>query len=151
MNQSPTPEQEIQPADPAARKRALWIVFASLALVLVLALVAYGKEDPVEKWLSENTEAIASSPGIVFIVTFILMTPIIGGAIHTYRLAGRIVQSQRIPPPGQKVIKDTPVITGRKAVRQGRGLKLMAALMGLFGLLLPFGLTLILMMLNKSI
>lgn len=151
MNQSPKPEQEIQPADPGARKRALWIVFVSIGLALILALVTFFKEDQIEQWLTVNAEAIASSPGIVLIVTLLLMTPILAGAIQMYRLAGRIVQSQRMPPPGQKVIKDTPVITGRKAVRQGRGLKFMAALMGLFGLLLPFGLTLILMMLNKSI
>ena len=150
MNQSSAPETEIQPADPAARARAIWTIVAVTALAGSLVLALQFREEQINDWVAENTQALVQHPGIVFLITFVLMLPLVGAAIYMYRLADRIVRAQRMPPPGQKVIKDTPVITGRKAVRQGRGLKVMASLMGLFGLLLPFGLTLILMLLNKS-
>ncbi len=43
-----------------------------------------------------------------------------------------------MPYPGQKVIKDTPVIRGAQAVQRGRIIQAIAVVMGLVSLALPF-------------
>ena len=151
MNAPQLPESDIQPADPAARKRAVWFVLFVAVLGGALALALVFREAQINQWLNQNAEILIQQPGIIYSVLFIAMLPLTGGAVYMYRLADRIIRSQRMPPPGQKVIKDTPVITGRKAVRQGRGLKFLSTLMGLIGLLLPFGIVVMLMMLQKSL
>ena len=151
MNPNPAPDREIQPADPAARKKAIWIALGAISLACLLALVLYFQEDRMNQWLSENADTLVRQPGIVFAVVFLAMLPLVGMAAYMFNQANRIIRAQRIPPPGQKVIKDTPVITGRKAVRQGRLLKVLTVFMGLFFMLVPFWIVLILMTLNKSI
>lgn len=151
MSQEPDKKPEIQPADPAARSQALWLILAVTIVLGALVLAVQFKEQQINQWLIARFDKLVGQPEILFLIAFVVMLPLVGVAVHVYRLADQIVKSERIPPPGKKVIKDTPIITGKKAVRQGRGLKFTAVLMGLFGALLPFGLALILMMLQKSI
>ncbi len=44
----------------------------------------------------------------------------------------------RYPPPGLRVVRDTPVVVGEAAGRRGRLLQVFAVVMGLAGLLLAF-------------
>lgn len=148
--QVPSEEVEIQPADPAARARALWLVLIILIFGGALLVALYFHEERISEWARENLVQLAQQPTFLFLVVFVLMLPLVGVAVHVYRLASRVVKSKRMPPPGQKVIKDTPIITGSKAVRQGRSMQVMAVIMAIIGVLLPFGLAIILMMLQKG-
>jgi hypothetical protein len=148
--QAPSEEVEIQPADPAARARALWLVLVILILGGALLVALYFHEERISEWAREHLFQLAQQPTFLFLVAFVLMLPLVGAAVHVYRLAGRVVTSQRMPPPGQKVIKDTPIITGSKAVRQGRSMQVIAVLMAVIGILFPFGLAIIVMMIQKG-
>lgn len=151
MQPSREPENpEIQPADPGARKRALWTLFAILVLTGTAAIAFHFYGGRVERWAQDQLLELANRPQILFLLAFVLMIPLAGASIPVFRQASKIVKSERIPPPGAKVLKDTPVITGKKAIRQGRGLQIMAVLMALFGLLVPFGVAIILMLLQKG-
>lgn len=152
MNQrSPEPDIEIQIADPAARKRAIWLVFALIAIAGVIVFFLNSRESQINQWMANNAQSWVARPEILWLTAFVLTLPLLGGAVYVYRQGIRIVQAQRIPAPGQKVIKDTPVITGKKAIRQGRAMKFMAILMALFALGVPFGLVLIVMTLQTGI
>ena len=151
MIQAANTDSEIQLADPAARKRAIWIAIVAISAAGVLALVAHFKEGQVVAWLTENSDTMIRQPGIVFAVVFIAMLPLVCFSAYMFNQARKIIRSERIPPPGQKVIKDTPVITGRKALRQGRILRILTIIMTVFFLLVPFWVVMILMTLSKSI
>lgn len=141
---------ETQPADPQARRRAVWAILAIVILSGAFAIGLHFQGERLEQMAQQKLIELADRPAILFLVAFVVMIPLVGASIPVYRQASRIVKSGRIPPPGQKVIRDTPIITGRKAIRQGRGLQVMAILMALFGLLVPFGLAMVLMTLQKG-
>ena len=142
---------DIQPADPAARKRAIWVFLLVVVLLGGPVAILEFNQDRLDLWFRENSIGLASRIDILFLSAFILMLPLVGAAVFVFRTATRIIKAERIPFPGQAVIKDTPIITGTKAVRRGRALQVMAALMGIFGLLMPFGLAVIVMLLQKGI
>jgi hypothetical protein len=151
MKPSEKPDQpQMQPADPQARTRAVWAILAIVILSGAFATGLHFQGEKLEQMAQQKLIELADRPAILFLVAFVAMIPLVGASIPVFRQAGRIIKSGRIPPPGQKVIKDTPIITGRKAIRQGRGLQVMAILMALFGLLVPFGIAIVLMMLQKG-
>ncbi|HMD67882.1 MAG TPA: hypothetical protein VKF42_03320 [Chitinivibrionales bacterium] len=51
-----------------------------------------------------------------------LLVPLIGPSIYLIVVGRRIIRSKRMPYPGQKVIHDTKVIDGSRAIRRGRTL-----------------------------
>ncbi|HKJ18915.1 MAG TPA: hypothetical protein VJ984_16295 [Xanthomonadales bacterium] len=151
MKASKTSEEiEIHPADPETRKRAFWLILVSVVIAVAFAIGIHFHGEKMGEWAEERMLELAEQPPIMFLVAFVFAIPLVGATIPMFRQAGKIVKSERIPPPDAKVVKDTPVITGSKAVRQGRGLQVMAVLMALFGLLVPFGVAIILMLLQKG-
>ncbi len=142
---------EIQPADPGARARALWTVAAVVVLGGFLALAAYEREEEITLWFRAYAARLVESPEILFLTVFVLALPLVGVAAYVFNFASRVVKAERIPFPGQKVIKDTPIITGRKAVKQGRAMQVMAIIMALLGVILPFGLALLVMIMQRNI
>lgn len=152
MKRRPSLENvEIQPADPAARKRALW-TFAVVAVVAGTLAVAVQDDDiEFKQWLAGHAAELVNQPTLLLLAAFVLALPLVGIAVYVHRMASRVVKAARIPLPDQKVIRDTPIITGRKAVQQGRAMQLMAVVMGLIGLILPFALALLVMMMTQEI
>lgn len=53
---------------------------------------------------------------VVFIIMFLSLIPM---AIYMMKLGGRILKSERFPPPGMKVIRDTVVLEGQHARTRG--------------------------------
>ena len=148
---SPPEDVEIQPADPVARKRALW-TFVAVAIVAGMMALAVRNEDiDFEQWLGDHAAELIGQPGLLLLAAFVLALPLVGIAVYVHRAASRVVKAERIPLPGQKVIKDTPIITGKKAIQQGRAMQVVAVIMGIIGLILPFALALLVMMMQQEI
>jgi hypothetical protein len=61
---------------------------------------------------------------------------VLGGVLG--RLSWRTLSAGRYPPPGTRVINDTPVLHGDRARRYGRGGLVLAALLIVAGLWVPY-------------
>lgn len=146
----PPEDVEIQPADPAARARAMWIIAAVVVLGGLLVLALNLREEEINRWMGAFAKRLIDRPEILLFVAFVLMLPLVGVAAYIHHLGSKVVKAGRIPFPGQKVIKDTPIITGKKAVQQGRAMQVMAFVMGIIGVILPFGLVLVVIMLQRG-
>ncbi len=124
MSGTPGPHQlheEIQTADPAARRRALLFVFLVVVVGLsALALVQSAVNDVRDLPGSLRPEAIAQ--------LILLLKLIVGGASVTFvatglwlwRFAAKVLETRRFPPPGHAVLNDTKVLRGEAAKRRAR-------------------------------
>ncbi len=125
---------EIQKADPRARRRALLIVGAgTLVGVLLLATVDSGRP-AFEAWVDADRHA--RSRLVAGALILLMAGPAIAMSVYLWRLGTQIVQSRRFPPPGRRVVRDTPVVIGEAAARAGRWLRILAVALGVSGLLL---------------
>lgn len=115
------PHDEIQTADPAARRKALLFVFLVIVVGLgALALVQSAVNDVRDLPGSQRPEAIAR--------LILLLKLIVGGASVTFvatglwlwRFAGRVLETGRFPPTGHAVLNDTEVLRGDAAKRRAR-------------------------------
>jgi hypothetical protein len=124
--------EEIQRADPRARRWAVVLVALGTVGGLVLIRLAESQRPVLEAWItSDPTEVdtrlrlIASGFGLAFGVPTLL------GAGFLWRLGGRIVSFNRFPPPGMRVIRDTVVLSGQAARWRGHVLQLLALILTL--------------------
>lgn len=131
-------KKEIQPADPVARKRALMLVGGAVVLGAVLLVFDTFYEVKSEALFRSIALHFLDRPLTMFLVLLALVVPMVAVSVYIFIQAGRIVKSQRMPYPGQKVIKDTVVIEGDEAVKRGRGLQFLAVVMTVFSLMVPF-------------
>jgi len=116
---------EIQKADPEKRR--------NLILACVIAWVAGGVlivvYDMLLSWAARDAGVEIQRLNVVIGSLLLLAIPVIAVS-RTIWMAGRdVIRTQRYPPPGMKVIRDTVVVTGVKARRYG---SLMQALSILF-------------------
>ncbi len=130
--------KEIQAADPGARNRALMLVGAAILVGVVLLVLDLFYEVQAEAMLRAAALHFLDRPGLMFLALLALVTPMIAASVYIFIQAGRIIHAQRMPYPGQKVIRDTVVISGEEAVKRGRGLQFLAVFMTLFSLMVPF-------------
>jgi hypothetical protein len=72
---------------------------------------------------------------LIKIVLIIIFLSLIIPGIYFLKLGRKIILSETFPPPGTTVIKDTPVIEGKKARQKGMLLLFFAALFFIFGVL----------------
>jgi hypothetical protein len=120
----------MQPADPAARKRALWV--AALVVACGAALLA---------WLSAETarieqlsvtspeQAIQQATTLFLGVTWAAACVTLLAAIVILRISLEIRRSGRYPAPGARLLRDTVVRTGMQAERIARAGLLAAVLL----------------------
>lgn len=122
---------EVQKADPAARRQAvLAIVFATATGALLIAGFEHFRE-PFREWLSsEPAETARRAKLAVYVSAFILSAPVIAFAIYLWLLGARVLRAQQFPPPGIRVIRDTPVVGGRAAEIRGHVIQVLALCLG---------------------
>ena len=109
----------IQKADPDLRRKVLFV----LAGVAVVGLVAiqWGLPKLMEAIANQEPATAIQLLQVLVVATF---APALPMAYLAYKVARRVKSSQRFPPPGMAVIRDTQVLTGEAAKRLAR--KLMA-------------------------
>ncbi|MGK7910413.1 MAG: hypothetical protein AB4050_02865 [Synechococcus sp.] len=113
------PAMPIQKADPELRRTVL----LGLVGVAVLGYVArqWGLPRVMEAISDQAPAQAVRSLQAMAILAFAPMLPI---AYCIHKLARRVKTSQRFPPPGMAVIRDTKILTGETAKHLGS--KLMA-------------------------
>jgi len=120
---------EIQPADPATRRRAL-IAAGAIAVAGWAAFFA------LQEWLARLP---GTDPGhmreslerALVWGSWAAMLPVAVLAGWLWVYGARVGRAGRFPAPGAKVIRDTPVLLGDAARLRGMALKVLAAFLGL--------------------
>lgn len=109
-------EEGIQRADPRFRRQVL----TALLLFLLAGALAYPR---LRAYLDETTALAAYDPDgaamrvrrVLIVFAAVNAVVSIGLAAYMCSLGVRTHRAQRFPPPGVRVIRDTPVRTGRRA------------------------------------
>lgn len=121
----------IQKADPAARRQALLlIIFAAAVGGLLIAGFEHIRELFREWLLSEPAETARRAKLALYVSAFILSAPVIALAIYLWVLGARVLRAQQFPPPGFRVIRDTPVVGGSGATARGHVVQILAVCLG---------------------
>lgn len=115
-------------ADPRARRGAL----IALAAVLVIGVVTIAWGLPASTGYLER-QPPAEALRILQWLALAAFVPTIPFGYLAWRHGQRILDSGRFPPPGMRVIVDTPVVTGRVARARGTALRTLAALLAALG------------------
>jgi hypothetical protein len=122
---------EVQKADPDARRRAiLALIFAAaLGALLISGFDYFGA--PFREWLtSESAETTRRAKLALAISIFVLSSPVIAFAIYFWLFGARVLRAQQFPPPGSRVICDTPIVRGQAAVTRGHAIQILAVCLG---------------------
>ena len=127
----------IQKADPEARRQALLLVIFGAALggLLIAGFAHFG--EPLREWLlSEPAETARRARLALYWSALVLSVPLIAFAVYLWLLGARVQRAQQFPPPGFRVVRDTPVISGPAAVTRGQVIQVLALFLGLAAALL---------------
>lgn len=118
---------EIRRADPAARRRAarLLAVVAIAGAVLLAAAERY--RIPLRDWVLADPPAAADRAAIVIAgAAVVLLLPLAALAAWLWSAGGAVLRAGTFPPPGTRVLRDTPVVVGAAATARGRTLRVLA-------------------------
>jgi len=119
---------QVRRADPAARRTlALVLVIGTgVGALLIAAFTRY--RIPLSDWvLADRAQRIE----LVFVIlTALGSLPLLGLAVYLWSLGGKVVRAREFPPPGLRVVRDTAIVTGERAVLRGRLLKVLAIVCG---------------------
>src|SRR5262249_9123611 len=63
---------------------------------------------------------------VLLLPAAVLLAPLLALAVYLWALGGKAVRAREVPPPGLRVIRDTPIVTGERTVSRGRLLKVLA-------------------------
>lgn len=116
---------QIQKADPEARSKAIKSLLIGLLAGSLLFLLFNQLVGSLNQWIADNAEFLVTHHYMAFLVMLLPVAPIIALSIFLIRYAGKIVRSQRFPPPNTPVIRDIRVIEGQSAVTRGRIIQLL--------------------------
>jgi hypothetical protein len=92
---------------------------------LIVAFARY--RVPLSDWVLADPGSSAQRLKLVLLLlAALLLAPLFAFAAYLWSLGGKVVRAQEFPPPGVRVIRDTPVVSGERAVSRGRLLKVLA-------------------------
>jgi hypothetical protein len=121
------------------RIRTLIILAYIVAVLVVVVLVVWIL--PLGRGKLEQTEPEVMLRIIQIVIAFIFLS-IVPFGLYMFRLGWRIIKHTQMPPLGTKVIVDTKVLEGDKAVTRGKiiiAVSLVLIIVGFYGgLYFPF-------------
>jgi hypothetical protein len=125
------PGPEVRRADPVARRKAiLLVILGALAGTLSIAGFEHYRA-PLRDWLASNPgERTNRIKLLLILVAAGLSAPLVALAAYLWSLGSSVVRTRQFPPPGSRVIRDTPVVAGQAAMVRGRSLKALALFLG---------------------
>ena len=125
---------EIQKADSAARRAALTMV-GSVAVAGVL-LISLGSllRPAFEGWLEADPGGRSRTVAVA--LASLTCGPLLVFASYMWHLGSRVRRAGRYPPPGFKVVRHTPVLTGAVARRRARVVQALGGVLAAAALLL---------------
>jgi len=124
---------DTQEADSTARRTGLMIVGGGTLLGFVLITMAAERRADFEAWVREDVDFRLRL--VLTAMTLLMAGPLLGFAGYLWYLGRWIVATERFPPPGVRVVRDTPIVLGQAASRRGRFVQGLAGFVGLVGLL----------------
>jgi peptidoglycan biosynthesis protein MviN/MurJ (putative lipid II flippase) len=118
------------PADKGYRRRVLTIY----VVIVLLGLVLIGWVLPLTKEYIAQLEPETASRAMktTLVMVFLTIIPI---ALYILAFGRKVMQHERFPPPGVKVIKDTKIIEGKKARARGRVLVVLSLVLIFLGVI----------------
>ena len=132
------PMDLIQPAEPEARRKALWVVaLASIFGSSAILAFEYLRND-FTNWLDGNIGALAQNPVAGALVAVVFVFPVVLIGLYLLRIGYRMIRFQRFPPPNYAVIRDTRVLTGLQAIRRGRIIRMLGIALLLVSMAIPW-------------
>jgi hypothetical protein len=118
---------EVRKADPAVRRQVVLLLIGGTCIGALLIVAFDRYRTPLSDWLLADPRALAQRLKLVFLVLgALVVAPLLAFAAYVWSLGGRAIRAREFPSPGLRVIRDTPVIAGEKAVSRGRLLKALA-------------------------
>lgn len=112
--------KKIVKADPEARKRAL-ILF--VLITGFLALFIWKIEGDINRlkilFDTDVKQAIIDLKKLINMIFTVILIGNLLSSIHSIYLGWQVIQFRQFPPPGRKVIRDTPISTGKLAIALG--------------------------------
>jgi hypothetical protein len=118
---------EVRRADPAVRRQAILLVVLGTVVGALLILGFERYRTPLRDWLLSEPGEQPRRVKLVFSLTATLMSaPLVAFAAYFWSLGAKVVRAGVFPPPGYRVMRDTPVIAGHAAVLRGHGLQSLA-------------------------
>jgi hypothetical protein len=130
---------EVQKADPAARRHAVLLIVVSTLLGAALIVGFERYRTPLRDWFLSKPEKLALRLRLLFLLCAAFVSvPLFGIAVYLWSFGGKVVRARRFPPPGHRVIRDTPILKRQAALSRGRSLKVLAGCIAVAGALLWF-------------
>lgn len=124
---------EIRRDDPRGRRVALAVVVVgAVAGALAIAAVEHWRPE-LDAWLRRNP---SSSSAALVLVALVAGLPSLAAAAWLWAYGARVARAAMYPAPGGALLRDTRVLTGPSAVRRGRVIQALAALLWMTGVLL---------------
>jgi hypothetical protein len=127
---------EVQKADPRAQRLAAVGLICGLVVGALLIIVAPRLRPEFDAWVREDPETRLRL--VLAGLGFVAIAPLFAVAAYLWELSRRIVRSGRYPPPGLRLIKDVPVVTGAAAAHRARLVRTAAGILMSAGLVLGF-------------
>jgi formate hydrogenlyase subunit 3/multisubunit Na+/H+ antiporter MnhD subunit len=123
---------DVRKADPAVRRRALFFLLVG-ACVGVLLIVGFQRHHGLLRdWILAKAEVSGQRVKLVLLLlAALLLAPLVVLAAYLWSLGERVLRAREYPPPGLRVMRDTPVTTGERAISRGRLLKVLALACGI--------------------
>lgn len=130
MNDTQIQEHAIK-ADKRIRKFVILAYIVAVLVILVLTMWIL----PWSEGKLEQTEPEVMLRIIRIVIAFIFLSIVLFG-LYMCRFGWRVIRHKKMPPPGTKVIVDTKVLEGDKAVMRGKiiiAVSLVLIIVGLYG------------------
>lgn len=127
---------EVHKADPRAQRTAVVALISGLIVGALLIIVAPRLRPGLESWVREDPESRLQL--VLAGLGFVAIAPLFGLAAYLWDVSRRTDRSGRYPPPGARLIKDTPVLTGGAAAQRARLVRTAAGFFISGGLALGF-------------
>ena len=122
---------EIQKADPEARRKAVLLLVFAAALGGLLVSGFDHMREPFREWLvSEPAETVRRARLALSISMLVLAVPAIAFAVYLWLLGKKVLMALQFPPPGFRVVRDTPIVRGEAAVIRGHTIQILAVCLG---------------------
>lgn len=127
---APSAGMQVERADPRTRRWALAFVALGAAAGLLAFSVVESRLPAIQAWITEDPAQAALRLRLIASgLAAAVAIPTLLFAAYFWRLGGRVVRSNRFPPPGMRVIHDTIVWHGTSARRRGRILQGLALIL----------------------
>ena len=130
---------EVRRADPAVRRQVALVLVLGVCLGALLIVAFERYRGPLTDWVLADPGTSTQRLRLVFLLLAALsVAPLLAFAAYVWSLGERVLRAREFPPPGLRVIRDTAVITGERAVSRGRLLKVLALGCGIASAVLGF-------------